>query len=106
MDKDAQCHGFVHNDDMEEGDAYMVKTDSWEGGAPQQRRPAECAIGFNFGDRYISVRLVQWYCNENFKDPFLVVYDDCPNRRSDIRANILVRYFCKNFTFLIMVTSY
>jgi len=52
----------IHNNDMQEGDYYIVQSDSWHGKADPwhgtshlARRPAECALAFNFGDRLASM---------------------------------------------------
>jgi len=71
----------VRNYDMEAGDYYVVQSDSRRGRADSShlsRRPAECALAFNFGDRLVSMTVDEWECNlRDVHDPFLAVYDDC-----------------------------
>jgi len=79
----------IRNDDMEEGDYYIVKSDSWHGRADPwhgtshlARRPAECALAFNFGDRLASMKVDEWWCHlRDVPDPFLTVYNDCGGQR-------------------------
>ena len=49
--------------------------------------PAECAIGFNFGDRYMSVRVETFQCPYEYREPFLAVYETCDG----LRTNLVVR---------------
>ena len=80
MDKE-NCDTYVRNDDMTEGDVYVVKSDSWRGGSPWARRPAECSTQFNLGERMIAVNLVEWWCGKSYPDPYLEVYDDCQTNK-------------------------
>ena len=91
MDDESNCEVFIRNDDLEEGDMYLIKSDSWQGRSPWARRPAECTININLGDRLLALRLVEWWCDKVFKDPFLAVYDTCLGDRS----NLLVSYHVK-----------
>jgi len=77
----------IRNDDMEAGDYYVVQSDSWHGGADPwhgtshlARRPAECALAFNFGDRLASLVVDKWWCR-GVRGPFLAIYNDCSGQR-------------------------
>ncbi len=84
MDEENDCRS-VYNDDLEEGDLYMVKSDSWDGGSSwAERRPAECSTSFNFGDRLVVIRLAKRWCDEEFNDPFMAVYDNCHGTREKL----------------------
>ena len=84
MDDEDSCQISVRNDDLIEGDRYLVKSDSWQGHAPWARRPAECTVNINFGDRLVAINLVEWWCDKLFKDPFLAIYDTCLNDRTNL----------------------
>ena len=84
MDDDESCEISVRNDDLAEGDRYLVKSDSWQGHAPWARRPAECTVTINYGDRLVAMNIVEWWCDKMFKDPFLAVYDSCLSDRSNL----------------------
>ena len=57
MDSDQDCTKSIRNDGMDQEDYYQVDSDSNDGrDAQSMQRPAECGIGFNFGDRLIG----QW----------------------------------------------
>ena len=84
MDDEEQCGGTSRNDDMEEGDVYYVK--SQNGWNKDARRPAECSQNFNFGDRFISLRIVEWRCDKTFENLFLAVYDNCYGTRSHLKV--------------------
>ena len=77
MDVANDCRLFVDNDDMLEGDMYVVKSDNWEGGAPWERRPAECTANFNLADRLVIVDVANWWCNDMYTEPFFSLYSDC-----------------------------
>lgn len=78
----------IRNDDMNEGDMYVVKSDGWHGESPWTRRPAECYMSTNFGDRLAAVHLVEWWCEKTEGEPFLAVYDNCNGEKT----NLLVCY--------------
>lgn len=83
LDQEDDCERIsIRNDDLAEGDLYLIKSDRYQGGSPEKRRPAECSLDLNFGDRYISVRLVEHWCEANYQGPFLIVYDSCNGQRS------------------------
>ncbi|KAI0217066.1 hypothetical protein LSAT2_031019 [Lamellibrachia satsuma] len=89
MDDSEHCSSrLVRNDNMAEGDMYEVMSDSWDGRSRWAQRPAECWTSFNFGDRYISVTIHEWRCRDDFRKPFLTVYDDCDGRRRNVLARI------------------
>jgi len=79
----------IRNDDMEAGDYYIVQSDSWHGRADPwhgsshlARRPAECALAFNFGDRLASMTVDEWWCHlRDVHDPFLAIYNNCAGQR-------------------------
>jgi len=79
----------IRNDDMQQGDYYIVQSDSWHGRADPwhgtshlARRPAECALAFNFGDRLASLSVEEWWCHlRDVHDPFLAIYDNCAGQR-------------------------
>ena len=84
MDDDENCVNSIRNDDMAEGDVYVVKSDSWLGKSPWNRRPAECAISANFGDRTVAVQLAEWWCEKPYREPFLAVYDACDGQKHNL----------------------
>ena len=77
MDIANDCRIFIDNDDMLQGDMYLVKSDTWDGGAPWERRPAECTSNFNLGDRLIVLDVANWWCKSAFDQPFFAMYSDC-----------------------------
>ena len=84
MDKEKDCHSILHNDDMAESDFYIVNSDSWRGGSPWATRPSECAVTFNFDNRIVGARHLQWWCKESVEEPFLAFYDDCSGAKSNL----------------------
>jgi len=88
----------VRNYDMEAGDYYVVESDSRHGRADSShlaRRPAECVLAFNFGDRLASLTVDKWRCHlRDVHDPFLAVYDDCVGQR----RQLLVSAFQSSFS--------
>jgi len=97
------CHNVrpIRNDDMEAGDYYIVQSDSWHGRADPwhgsshlARRPAECTLAFNFGDRLASVSVDEWWCHlRDVHDPFLAIYDDCTGQRRTLLVCSALRSF-------------
>jgi len=86
----------IRNYDMDAGDYYIVQSDSyhgrpdpWHGSSHLARRPAECGLSFNFGDRLASVKIDEWWCNRDVTDPFLSVYDDCSGHRRRLLVSVL-----------------
>ncbi len=51
--------------DIATGDVFVVKSDGFSGKVTSDpnKQPAECSIGFNFGDRLLSVAVVDWSCD-------------------------------------------
>ena len=92
MDDEENCMRNIRNDDMNEGDLYAVNSDSWHGESPWTRRPAECLISTNFGDRLVAVHIGQWDCEKSQGEPFLAVYDNCNGEKT----NLLVRNYDYN----------
>ncbi len=84
LDTVTECHSYTRNDDMAEGDIYVIKSDGFHGGSDWTRKPAECSTSFNLGDRLLAVQVVEWWCNEGYEDPFLAIYDDCHGQRSNL----------------------
>jgi len=86
----------IHNNDMQEGDYYIVQSDSWHGKADPwhgtshlARRPAECALAFNFGDRLASMTVDEWWCHlRDVHDPFLAIYNNCAGQRYGLLVSI------------------
>lgn len=76
----------VRNDDMAEGDYYAVKSDSWEGKPHITKRPSECTMTFNLGDRMVSLQVNVWWCLQPYPEPFLEVYSDCEGNRNGFLA--------------------
>ena len=72
----------VRNDDMAEGDYYAVKSDSWDGKPHITKRPSECTMTFNLGDRMVSLQVNVWWCLQPYPEPFLEVYSDCEGNRN------------------------
>lgn len=72
--------------DMIEGDVFVVKSDGYSGKAMSvdQRQPAECSIGFNFGDRLLSALVIDWSCDHSYSEPFLAFYADCDGSRKTL----------------------
>lgn len=94
MDQKEDC-GQVRRPkhDVVEGDVFVVRSDGYNGkGTQDQRQPAECSVGFNFGDRLLSVSVVDWTCDQPYTEPFLSVYADCDGRRKTllVRTSYLV----------------
>lgn len=81
---DGDCNVIrpIRNDDMSEDDFYEVRSDSWQGKPNTNRRPSECTMAFNLGDRLVSVEVKEWWCNQADAEPFLALYDDCEGKRS------------------------
>jgi len=74
------------------GDYYIVQSDSWHGkedpwhgSSHLARRPAECALAFNFGDRLASMSVDEWWCHlRDVHDPFLAIYNNCEGQRDKL----------------------
>ena len=84
MDETDKCERptLTINDDMSEGDMYVVISDRWHGESTWSTQlPAECTHGFNFGDRLASINVIDWRCDDALRDPFLAIYDDCDLQR-------------------------
>lgn len=89
MDDEDNCGQMVvTNDDLEEGDSYIVRSDSWQGRSTWSRKPAECTIGINLGDRMVGVNLIEWWCDKVYKEPFLDIYDNCDGTRKNLLVGI------------------
>jgi hypothetical protein len=85
----------IRNDDMAEGDHYVVNSDSWlgrpdpwQGRSPLSRRPAECTLAFNLGNRIVSAVIDDWRCQAQFNDLFLAFYDDCDGHRQKLLVSM------------------
>jgi len=96
MDQD--CDRVVtQTQDLVEGDLFVVKSDDY-GGQPSSQKPrAECSVAFNFGTRRLSVAVVDWKCDESFREPFLAVYADCTiaQKRSKLLVSVtLTAWHC------------
>ncbi|ESO12849.1 hypothetical protein HELRODRAFT_188009 [Helobdella robusta] len=74
----------IRNDDMSEGDFYIVKSDRYEGKSNQTKQPSECTLAFNLGDRMMSLKVNVWWCEKPFEEPFLAIYSDCEGRRKGL----------------------
>ena len=77
MDELNDCWMYLRNDNVKDGDMYVIKSDRYHGGHPEARRPAECLTSLYFADRAVTVRLVNWWCDQPYVAPFLAIYDDC-----------------------------
>jgi len=78
MDQSEDCERVVtQTQDLLEGDLYLVKSDVYGGKATSQRQPAECSVAFNFGGRHLIVAVVDWTCEQAYREPMLAIYDDC-----------------------------
>ena len=88
----------IHNNDMQEGDYYIVQSDSWHGKADPwhgtshlARRPAECSLAFNFGDRLVSMSVDEWWCHlRDVHDPFLAIYNNCDGQRYGLLVSVSI----------------
>jgi len=91
----------VRNYDMEAGDYYVVQSDSWHGrpdpwhgSSDLARRPAECALAFNFGDRLASMTVDEWWCRiGDVNDPFLAIYNDCNGQRHRLLVSLQQHFY-------------
>ena len=82
LDDATDCDQTEGNNDMSQGDMFVVSSDMYEGKAEWQRRPAECTRYFNFGDRMIGVHITRFWCSDGTKDPpFSAIYSTCSRRR-------------------------
>ena len=83
MDSAEDCVDRVRrpNNDMSDGDVFLVQSDTGKASNKDQRQPAECSLGFNFGDRLLSVQIQDWWCDQIYTEPFLAIYDDCEGQR-------------------------
>jgi len=78
MDQSEDCDRIItQTQDLVEGDLYLVKSDVYGGKATSQRQPAECSVAFNFGGRHLIVAVVDWTCEQPYREPMLAIYDDC-----------------------------
>jgi len=79
MDQDDDCDRVLtQTQDLIEGDVFVVKSDGYGGKtSSSQRPPAECSVAFNLGSRRLSVAVVEWTCEETYKEPVLHIYADC-----------------------------
>lgn len=86
MDQTEDCHIGVRrpNNDMLEGDIFMIKSDNWNGKPSSSRQPAECLIAFNLGNRLLSVNIKDWSCDNGLVEPYLAFYDDCAGERRNL----------------------
>jgi hypothetical protein len=94
MDQKEDC-GQVRRPkhDVVEGDVFVVRSDGYNGKATSdQRQPAECSIGFNFGDRLLSLSVVDWACDQPYSEPFLLAYADCDGGRKILLVRVSVRH--------------
>ena len=81
----------MRNDDMAQGDYYVINSDSWlgrpdpwQGRSQLARRPAECTLAFNFGDRFVSASVNEWRCTVRLTDLFVAIYDNCYGHRQQL----------------------
>ena len=81
LDDATDCDQAKRNNDMNQGDMYIVSSDMYGGGSEWARRPAECTRYFNFGDRMIEVHITEFWCSDGVKNPFLAIYSTCSRRR-------------------------
>ena len=89
MDQSDDCDRVLtQTQDLVEGDLFLVKSDVYGGKASTQRQPAECSVVFNFGGRRLSIAVVDWTCDQPYKEPTLAIYADCDKQR---RSKPLVR---------------
>ena len=86
-DSDCDVIRPIRNDDMSEGDFYSVNSDKWHGKTHPDRRPSECTMAFNLGDRLVSAVVKEWWCNQANSEPFLAIYDDCEGKRKGFLVN-------------------
>ena len=78
MDQDDDCDRVLtQTQDLIEGDLFVVRSDGYGGKTSSQRPPAECSVAFNLGSRRLSVAVVEWTCEETYKEPVLHIYADC-----------------------------
>jgi len=83
-DNDCDVIRPIRNDDMSEGDYYVIKSDAFSGRPHVTRRPFECTLAFNLGDRLVAVVVKEWSCTQQFVQPLLAIYDDCEGRRKGL----------------------
>lgn len=82
MDQSEDCdRALTQTQDLVEGDLYLVKSDVYGGKATSQRQPAECSVAFNFGGRRLAVAVVDWTCEQPYREPMLAIYADCDRQR-------------------------
>src|SRR6218665_809171 len=87
MDQTEDCHIGVRrpNNDMLEGDIFLIKSDNWNGKPSSSRQPAECLIAFNLGNRLLSVDIRDWSCDDNaLAEPLLAFYDNFSGERRNL----------------------
>jgi len=91
MDVMEDCHQVRRpKHDIIQGDIYIVKSDAHSGKVTSDhRQPAECSVGFNFGDRLLSVSIIDWNCDRLYSEPYLSVYADCDGRQK----TLLVKWY-------------
>jgi len=78
MDQSEDCDQVVtQTQDLVEGDLFLVRSDVYGGKKSSQRQPAECSVTFNFGGRRLSIAVVEWTCEEHYREPMLAIYADC-----------------------------
>jgi len=82
MDRSPDCDRVLtQTQDLVEGDLYLVKSDVLGGKPTNKRQPAECSVAFNFGDRRLAVTVVDWTCDQPYREPMLAIYADCDGQR-------------------------
>lgn len=78
MDQSEDCDQVVtQTQDLVEGDLFLVRSDVHGGKKSSHRQPAECSVTFNFGGRRLSIAVVEWTCEEHYREPMLAIYADC-----------------------------
>jgi len=78
MDQKDDCEQVLtQTQDLVEGDVFSVKSDGYDGQPSSVRPPAECSVAFNLGSRRLSVAVVEWTCEQPYREPVLAVYADC-----------------------------
>ena len=82
MDQSEDCDRVLtQTQDLMEGDLFLVKSDVYGGKETSQRQPAECSVAFNFGGRHLAVAVVDWTCEQPYREPMLAIYADCNRQR-------------------------
>ena len=89
MDIVNDCRMYKHDDGMQKGELYLVRSDNSGGTNHEKRLPAECEANFNFGDRLIVINVSTWSCNHPYRGPFFALYADCIQDEEHLLVSLL-----------------